>query len=437
MKILALAPRPLWPEHDGGTVATARCLNGLADAGASVTLLSMRTEKYPSKEIPAEEHLPRHLAKYTEIPVNTRISTAALLHNLFLSDKPYDLMRFWSQEYTEALRSALRSEQFDLIHCEGLLFVLYLDEIRKFSEAPVVFRAHNLEHRIRQMTATRSVSPVRKVYLSNLSRRLMDLEIKAARQFDAIVTISEPDSQWFSSVAPGKRVFLSVTGAENMENINDPGDRHGSGHGIEANQGSGPEYEHENVSVDEPEAEPPADRLRVGFLGSMNWQPNIEGIKWFIKSVWPSVLKKIPCATLHVAGRGLGMAENLLPRGLNIINDGEPDNARRFLASNHVVISPLFAGSGIRIKIIDAMSTGRPVVATPVAVEGLMAQNGRELAVADDPDSFCACLVKYLLDPQLRYSTGKAALKLIRAEYDNRVLTSRLLEFYRKLAHGS
>lgn len=402
MKILALAPRPLWPPHDGGTVATVRCLRGLAEAGADVTLLSMRTEKHPFTDAPDIEGHYHYLADYREIHVNTRINPLFMILNLLFSDKPYDLVRFRSQTFIQALRSLLRDTRFDIIHCEGLALALYLDEIKKHTGAPVVLRAHNLEHRIREMMAASEKSPLRKAYLYNLSRRLKKLEKKAALGFDAVVPISEPDNMWFSSVIPDSPVFLSVSGADDAEYI----------------------------------PEPETNNLRVGFIGSLNWQPNAEGIKWFIESVWPCVLKKIPGATLHIAGRGLSRNETILPVGHNIFNEGEPEDARNFMASNHVLISPIFTGSGIRIKIIDAMSTGRPVVATSVAASGLKAEHGRELALADDADAFCEALVRYLRNPELRYSSGKAAVELVRTEYDNRALTARLFEFYNDLTRG-
>jgi len=101
------------------------------------------------------------------------------------------------------------------------------------------------------------------------------------------------------------------------------------------------------------------------------------------------------------------------------------------------MVAPLFAGSGIRIKIIEAMSTGRPVVATPAAVAGLPVENGRELAVASDPASFTAAIIRMLENPGLRASTGRAALSLVKERYDNASVTARLLEFYKKLKYGS
>jgi glycosyltransferase involved in cell wall biosynthesis len=403
MKLLVLAPRPLWPEHDGGTVATARCIRGLASAGADISLLSMKTEKHPEARTSTGLKIPSYLSGYNTVSVETRIRPAAMAHNLLFSAEPYDLARFRSPAYSEALRAHLKSSHFDIIQCEGLTMALYQEEIRKLTNSPVILRAHNLEHRIRQMMAAGEMSPVRKAYLSNLSLRLLSVEKQAAAEFDAVVPISEPDFRWFNEAAKGKPVFLSETGAE--------------------------------VAVRLPE--PPDTPPRIGFIGSMNWHPNIEGIKWFINSVWPSVIEKVPSATLHIAGRGLKQNHTALLHGNNIVIEGETDNARDFIASSHVTIAPLFAGSGLRIKIIEAMSAGRPVVATPIAAEGLQAENGRELAVAGDPESFCSALSSLLQDHVKRALMGDAAVALVKHRYDNATNTARLLEFYKSMIHGS
>ena len=414
MKVLVLAPRPLSPAHDGGTVATVRCINGLAEAGAGVTVLSMKTEKHKSGGSEAQG-FPYH---YRTVSVNTSVRPVSMLFNLFFSGKPYDLARFISRDYSAALQEILSAGSFDIVHCEGLAFALYLDEIRKLTSAPVVLRAHNIEHRIREMMVAGERSPLRRFYLANLSRRLKRLERDAAAHFDAIVPISGPDRDWFSLEANGKPVFLCETGTDM------------------------PSF------IQEPEGVTP----RVGFIGSMNWKPNLDGIRWFIESVWPLVLKEIPDASLRLAGRGIDAVMASIPEATNLCLVGEPDDARSFIASNHVMIAPLFAGSGLRIKIVESMSAGRAVVATPVAAEGmetfawnaLTSQPGptgtsavEALIIAADPETFSSALVKYLKNPDLRSDAGKAAVKLIEERYNNRSLTAGLLEFYKKLAHDS
>lgn len=401
MKILVLSPKPPWPPHDGGAVATMRCIEGLAANGARVSLLAMRTQKHRPDQNTGNK-IPEFLEQYQTVNVDTRIRPWRMLSNLLLSDQPYDIERFRSRQFSEALHSLIADGNFNIIQCEGLVFSLYYDEIKRLTSAPVVLRAHNIEHRIREMMADNCTGRVRKAYLKNLTRRVSKLETAAAQRFDAVVPISEPDSRWFSSVSSGRPVLLSETGADTAEYLNEP---------------AGPS-------------------LRVGFIGALDWQPNLEGIKWFLKHVWPCVSRAVPSATLHIAGRGARASAKRWLHGHKVSFDGEVDDARSFMASMNVMIAPLFAGSGLRIKIIEAMSIGRTVVATPVAVSGLPAEDRRELFIATDTESFCSALTAVLKDPSLRASTGEAAVALVQKRYNNRTRTAELLEFYKELSHG-
>jgi glycosyltransferase involved in cell wall biosynthesis len=401
MKILVLSPKPPWPPHDGGAVAIMKGVEGLASGGAQVSLLAMKTEKHGDRKIPAERtHKP--LFYYETVPVNTRIKPLRMAVNLLLSNRPYDLARFRSDRYSEALQRLIPEFGFDIIQCEGPLFTYYLDEIKKLTSAPVVLRAHNIEHRIREMTALNTAGILSKAYLSNLARRTARLETEAAQLFDAVVPISEPDMQWFSSVRRVKPLLLMETGTDDAQYV----------------------------------SEPEEGLLKIGFIGALNWKPNLDGIRWFLKEVWPCVAMKFPDVTLHIAGRGAPKAAHHWLRGERVTYEGEVDDARVFMASLNVVIAPLFAGSGLRIKIIEAMSIGRTVIATPVAVNGIPAEDRRELLVAADAMAFCSAMTEALGNREMRRATGEAAVKLVKERYDNRANTAQLLEFYKELTHG-
>jgi glycosyltransferase involved in cell wall biosynthesis len=402
MKILVLAPKPPWPPHDGGALATLRCIEGLTAGGASVTLLTMITEKHDSP-VTGRDHPPSLLPRIETVNVNTRLRLAALLSNLFFSSEPYDLVRFCSEEYTAALRVTLAREHFDIIQCEGLLFSYYVNEIRRMTDTPVVLRAHNIEHKIREMMSERVSNAAKKAYLKNLAGRVRRREHLAVEQFDAIVPISELDFQWFRSVSQDKPMMLSETGMEIAETV----------------------------------AEDDGDSLRVGFIGAMNWHPNIDGLRWFISEVWPAVIAKVPEASLHIAGRGSPgrMPAWMKHKGVNL--EGEVDDASSFMTSMTVIIVPLFAGSGLRIKIIEAMSLGKTIVATPVAVAGIPVTDRHELFIAKDPESFSWAVIEALMNPDLRKETAAAARDLARRRYNNVVQTSMLLEFYKTVHHGS
>jgi glycosyltransferase involved in cell wall biosynthesis len=400
MKILVLSPKPPWPPHDGGAVAIVRCIEGLAACGAPVTVLAMRTEKHGPGDA-GTDAIPSYIAGYESVPVNTGIKPLKALANLLFSNEPYDLRRFISRDYYDALRSALKSDGYDLVQCEGLLFSYYADTIKSLTGAPVVLRAHNAEHRIRELMADNERNIFKKLYLRTLASRLKKLEADAVRKFDAIVPISEPDFWWFKALSPAAPVLLCETG----------------------------------ISVSESLPEDTGGNLKIGFIGALNWQPNIEGLKWFMAEVWPSVSKARPDAMLHIAGRG---APPSLPghlKGKNIVFEGEVADAARFTSMMTVMIAPLFAGSGLRIKIIEAMSLGKPVVATPVAAEGVPAENKHEIFICNDAGKFSGTLISLLDDPVMREATGNAARELVKTRFDNSRQTAALFEFYSKLTH--
>ena len=400
---MVLSPQPPWPPHDGGAVAILRCMEGLASNGAEISLLSMRTEKHPhSNPASDKEHL-SFLKRYETVDVDTSIRPLRMLQNSLFSTQPYDLTRFWSYDFTRVIRRVIRDGGFDIVQCEGVLFSSYLSAIRSETSAPVVLRAHNVEHRIREMMAGQTSGSLRRGYLRNLAGRLRKYETEAAQLFDAIVPISGPDLQWFKEAAPDSMpILLSETGVTSHGCLSEP---------------------------DEP-------NVKVGFIGALNWKPNVQGLIWFTDRVWPLVCKALPAATLHIAGRGAPATAPSWLRGRNINWLGEVDDARQFMASVNVMIAPLFAGSGLRIKIIEAMSIGKPVVATTVAVDGIPAVDGRELFIADNASSFSSALVNLLKDRELRKSSGEAAISLVKERYDNTARTAELLEFYKHLCHG-
>ena len=401
MKILVLSSKPPWPPHDGGAVATLRCIEGLIRNGASVSVLAMITRKHTSSAdiIPDPPSAP---ASYRKVSVNTSLKPLSLLYNLFFSTVPYDLVRFRSAEFSARIRQILEEENFDIIQCEGLVFSEYLDEIRAITSTPVVLRAHNAEHRIRKMMAEQSERTVEKAYLRNLAARLRKREVSAANKFDAVIPISADDLEWFASVAPGKPMMLMEAGTDEMP-------------------------------------KPPEVKNgypRVGFIGALDWRPNAEGLLWFLNNVWPYVSKRMPGASFHIAGRNAPEKLRLQLTGRNVIFEGEVPDSLSFTSSMSIMAAPLFAGSGMRIKILEAMSLGKVVVATPVAAAGLPVTHRKDILIGEDQFMFSSAIIEALGRHDLRKEISDAAYELVRQKFNNRELTKQLLSFYNDLAYG-
>jgi glycosyltransferase involved in cell wall biosynthesis len=397
MKILLLSNKPPWPPYDGGARATLSMIKGLSYYGARITVLYMNTLKHCTTidEIPDDY---REMAEFHNVDVNTKIKTADLIINLLFSRKPYNLQRFESVIFKNQLKKLLTNE-FNIVQCEGIYLYSYYKTIRKFSKAPIILRAHNVENKIWNDLSLNEKNPFKKIYFRILSKRLNHLEKCIINKYNALVAVSQYDLEWF------KNNGLAIPS-------------------ISIHPGFDSSLLH--VLPDRVEK-------KIGFIGSLEWIPNIIGLLWFVKNVWPIVSKKVPGVELHVAGRnGTGSFLEILSDN-NIFYHGEVPDSTEFIDDQTIIISPLFAGSGIRIKIIEAMSRGKVVIATSVAVEGMNICPGENILVADSIQMFADNLTGALLDKELRVHVGNNAIEVVRCNYNIFVLARELIKFYSTL----
>jgi glycosyltransferase involved in cell wall biosynthesis len=169
----------------------------------------------------------------------------------------------------------------------------------------------------------------------------------------------------------------------------------------------------------EPATEPP----RLVFTASLGYPPNSQGIRWFADRVWPEVRRALPRARLDVVGRGAPHEVVVLGEREGITVVGEVERMDPYFARAHAVIVPILTGAGIRMKIVEAMAAGRPIVSTPLGWEGLPhIEPDRHLLVADDPPAFAAAVVRLLSEPELRARLAAQARRLAEEHYDWRGL---------------
>jgi len=168
-------------------------------------------------------------------------------------------------------------------------------------------------------------------------------------------------------------------------------------------------------------------------IGAMNWMPNAEGVKWFLQHVWPEVHKEFPSLTYFLAGRE--MADWMLRLSLpNVVVVGEVPDAREFVDAHGIMIVPLFSGSGIRIKIIEGMAAGRPVLSTPIGAEGIDCTHGKNILIANTPCEFTEMIALCMADRDRCKKLGADARKLVESDYDRRLIMEKLITFYQHLA---
>jgi glycosyltransferase involved in cell wall biosynthesis len=394
MKILLLTNKSPWPPMDGGSAATLSMIKMLAAHGASVTVLSFNTLKHHADT----NNIPGTFGNFHFVDLDSRIRPFGLIFNLLFSLSPYTITRFEDTCYCKKLVELLKSE-FDIIQVEGLSMSSYLPVIRKHSAAKVVFRPHNVENIIWSRLAFEEKNILKKFYFIITSLKTARIERSIPNSFDGVTAISPIDKEWFTNNGCIKQIIVSspVPAADDKT-----------------------DYDQKPMSV--------------CFIGALDWRPNINALKWLVKEVWPVVTEKLPEASLYIAGRNPDSSIEPVCRGKNIIFIGETLSSEAFLADKEVMAVPLFSGSGIRMKILEGMSLGKSIVATPTAAEGIIFEENKDLFIAAYASEFAEHIIRLLLDENLRKATGINARENVRKNYDIFVSAEELMKFYNLLA---
>jgi len=396
MKILILTNKMPYPPRDGGSIATLNMIRGLHDAGNQLTCLAMNTNKhkFPVKQIPRELG---EAIRFIGVDCDCSIRPSHLLGNLLFSREPYIAKRFDIKAFEIKLAGLLQEETFDIIQMEGPYPGLYLDLIRNNSKARISLRAHNVEHLIWERKAFHEKSLLKRSYLNNMAKRLKRYEMELAKASDVLVPISERDASCFQE--NGLHLpLLSIPAGLKMDTY--------------------------------PLTELP-DRQSIFYIGALDWLPNQEGLRWFLRNVFDRVLSELPDLKFHVAGRNAPAHFEKKLKHPNIIYHGEVENAINFMQSHRIMVAPLLTGSGIRVKILEGMALGRPVVTTSAGIEGIPAVNQKHVMVEDDPGLFSSSLTKLLRDTAESERMLTEAREFVGRYFDTFELSARLSQFYK------
>jgi len=397
LKILQLTNKIPYPPADGGAIAVLSLSVGLADLGHRVTILAMNTLKHNCKieEIP-EEFTSK--IKFVSVDVPAKISPLGLLQNFLFSDKPYTATRFIAPQFSNAIEHLLLDETFDVIQLEGLYLAPYIPLIRKHSKAIVAMRAHNVEHEIWERVKANTDSSLKRFYLQDLNRKLKKFEISFFDDYDILLPITQRDGKQFRSLGYRHELYTLPTGIDAQRYISDQTNTEFPG---------------------------------IFHLGSLDWEPNIEGLRWFLSEVWPKVLSQNDRLKLHIAGRNASeKLKDFFSVQANVIFEGEVADANAYINSKSIMIVPLLSGSGMRIKVIEGMALTKAIVSTSVGCEGITAIDGKDMMIADKPELFAEKLLALAQDKNLCQSISLNARLYIEQTFDNHSIVSRLVQKY-------
>lgn len=407
MRILFLCNKSPWPPREGGPIAMNMFIGGLLKIGHSVKVLAVNSFKYNVTETDIPEKYHRETG-IELIDVDLRLKPFDALYNL-IAGKSYHISRFNSPLFARRLTELLKTETFDIVQLETIFMGPYLPLIRKYSNARIILRAHNIEHLIWKRVAHESRFLLKKWYINQLARTLEAYEETLAGSVDGVIPITEHDAKYFSNLLRKQK--------QTHPNI--------------AKVCAIPFGMAISTSDDLPVADKP---FSLFSLGSMNWIPNQEGIKWFLIKVWPEIHKRFPDLKYYLAGRE--MPEWMINLNMpNIEVPGEIPDAKAFMAQHTLMIVPLFSGSGIRIKIIEGMAAGKVIISTSIGAEGIDYEHMKNIIIADNPGDFIEMISMLILHPEKVMELGQSARELIGVRYHPDELIRKVVAFYEQVLH--
>lgn len=369
-------------------------VEGLANAGHSVKVLAVNSKKYHiKKEDVPQEYINKTHIEWIDVDLSVK-AWPALTH--FVSGKSYHVARFVSEAFESKLLEVLKTERFDIVQLETLFLAPYIPVIRANSDSKIILRQHNIEHLIWKRMAVRNRFSLKGIYFYHLYKTLKEYELNLLNKVDAVLPITEKDAAFFREHTQTKIQAIPF--------------------GVEIPEESGSQ-EPENA---------------LFYIGAMNWMPNIEGLRWLLKNVWPTLNLKFPELKFYIAGRE--MPPWLLNLKVNnVVVLGEVEDAEQFVRSKKIAVVPIFSGSGIRIKIIESMSLGKAIVSTTTGAEGINYENGKNIFIADTAEAFIQDISTLYTQPESAEKMGREARQLIIEEHQTGGIIRRLTGLYEEI----
>lgn len=388
------------PPSDGGAQAIHNTTRGLLENNMDVNVIAIN----PSRNYIDVNDLPIDYIKTTKfesVYVSTEIKSIKILLNFFKKDS-YFIERFKSKEFEAKLIEVLSNKTYDIIQLEHLYIFLYLDIIKKYSKAKLVFRPQNIEYVIWERYLNNVRNPFKKLFIKIATKRLKKFEKTESNKIDGIIALTKDDANIFKTIVD--EVFVvDIPMGFDFSNL--------KSYDFAEQYNEFPIFYH---------------------LGSMDWLPNEEAIRWFIEEVLDLVVDKMPDVKIHIAGRNM---QNYFyqRKSNNLIIEGEIKKPLDYQKNKAIMIVPLLSGSGIRAKIIEGIALGKTIITTTIGAQGIKYIKGENLLIADTPEEFVEQMFKCYQSKDFCRTIGNNAQKLANSKYHYISIAKEIINYYSEL----
>lgn len=395
MKILIVSPFVPFPADTGGKIRVYNLLKNFSKSN-EVSLICLQNEA----EVDEESF--RELRMYCEDVLTVSTSTlnrttsyfSLSTNNPLFNVLPAYISRFYSEEFKSKLDELLCQNHYDIIFIEFLYMAQYFSDENGDN---LVLDEHNIESDLVTSMFPLIQPKVMGLFKNIISpieeRKTRMFEKKICEQVSKVFVMSDIDSRRLSRIAPKANIYTIPNGVD--------------------------------ISIHP--ILPLNNSKNILFVGGMYYPPNVEGINYFIKEVFPIVAEKIPDVKLFIVGNN--PKDRFKVKGPdNIYITGRVASVRKYYDNATLTIVPLLDGSGSRLKILESMAFGRVVVSTSKGCEGLNVTNNKNIIIEDDKNKFAQRVVMLINDHTIRQMIANEARKLVEEQYSWEIISKKAIE---------
>jgi glycosyltransferase involved in cell wall biosynthesis len=382
-----------YPLNSGKRIRTLNLLQRLASRH-HITYICHRNAD-PVEARTAEAHLRdcgiEPIVVERAVPRKTGVGFYARLAANLFSPLPYSVATHTSAALSRAIRDHAAAQHVDVWHCE---WTPYAEALRVLPNARWLVVAHNVESLIWQRYHETERHPLKRWYIRRQWRKFMRFERWALSAAACAVAVSPEDAARMRDDFAAKRVAVVDNGVD-ISHFQPAGEGRISG--------------------------------QILFLGSLDWRPNLDAVRLLVDQIFPEVRKRETSARLCIVGRNPPewlRRETILRPGVEL--HANPTDVRPYLRTSAVMAVPLRIGGGSRLKILEALACGLPVVSTRIGAEGLALVPGRHLDVVDECGGMANALVHCLREPARANAMAEEGRRVVAGRYDWSVLADKL-----------
>jgi len=393
MRILFVSPRICYPLDTGAKIRTYHLLKGLVKEHEVILLTFM--EEGLNYELKKFGEGAKEIYSVRQPPIGLLYDSIRLGTSL-IGGLPASIQRYSSYEMAKKIREL--SSKVDIVHFDHIHTAQYIEEVKSG-----VFKnidEHNVEWIISKRLSKGESNPILKLLYLQQSCSMRKYEKNRINLADMVTCCSEFDRERLLKLSPDKRIEVIPNGV-------DIG------------------YFSEELD--------PIDENHIVFTGSMDWLPNVEGAIWFYEKVLPLLKLKLDRVKVYIVGRAPLKKLKELHNPPEFTVTGTVPDIRPYYKNALCLIVPLLSGGGTRLKILEAMAAGCPVVSTKVGAEGINVENEKNLLIADSPEEFSSAIVRLKREKELRERLINEGRKLVEENYSWEIISKRLAKIYSEI----